>query len=115
MTDLEVIEVAEVDNGVHLVGTTVPGCADICVLLYPLGKGVNLLGCLVATHKADAADAYVIRKQGGKGRNGQWLPHIVPKVFAMTTFATNGAATDTYGQSYLVGNLGEDFFGIYIL
>jgi hypothetical protein len=115
MTYLQVIKVIEIDDGVHLVGATIPGSADIAVLLYPPGKCINLLGSLIAAHETYAGNAYVIGEQGSKGFNGEWLPHIVPKVFAMTTFATNGAATDTDGQGYLVGNLGKDFLGVYIL
>lgn len=115
MAYLEVVEIAEIDGGADLVGSAVPGGAYVGVVLDPLGKGVDLVGCLVAAHEAYAGYAYVVGEEGGKGVNGEWLPHIVPKVFAMTTFATNGAATDTDGQGYLVGNLGKDFLGVCVL
>ena len=50
----------------------------------------------------------------GKCVNSQWLPYILPKVCAVTSFASYRAATDTDSQSYLVGNLGKDLLCIYI-
>ena len=114
---LDVVELLLVDGMGYVLPPAVPSHLIAGIASVDVCRQVgHLVGCGVATHKADTGDA--IAMFGHQAVDGSGIEHLTsvrPQIRAVASRTPAGAARDVDGQGGLVGDLLEDDVGIEIL
>ena len=115
--DFDVVELLFVDGVGYVLAATIPGHFVARVALVDVGRHVgHLARCGVATHEADAGDAFAAEGQHAVQRQGvERAARVGPEEGAVAPRTTARTARQVDGQGGFVGDLLEDDVGIQIL
>ena len=109
-THLDVVELLLIDVMGYVLPTAVPSYFVARVTLMNVGgQSGYLVGCSIATHKANAGDAFaMLCHQAVYGIGIKGSAGVRPQIGAVTARTPTGAPRDVDGQRGFVGHLLED-------
>ena len=112
--DLDVVEVALVDDGGHTDASRVPRHLQLGVFFMDvLCQQVDPLGVGIATHEGDAGDVGLeTADKVVDGSGVEWQSDVVPQVVAMAPRTAARAARDVDSERHLIGDFLEDDVGV---